>query len=160
MPHAYSLLLLYHSLGYPCVFYGDLYGTCGPGSTTTYNPPVMGGQRLPRLILARKLYAYGRQHDFFDQHDLIGFTREGHPAHSGGAGLAVVLSSRWSYAWKRMYVGRHHAGQRWTDMLGWAWGEVLIDPKGFGVFPVGPRGCGVWGSREAEGREWLDGFVL
>lgn len=59
-----------------------------------------------------------------------------------------------------MYVGRHHATERWTDILGWAWGEVLIDQKGFGVFPVGSRNCSVWGNREAEGREYLDGFVL
>ncbi|KAL9110949.1 MAG: hypothetical protein Q9227_004564 [Pyrenula ochraceoflavens] len=169
IPHAYALILLHHLSHQPCVFYGDLYGTCGPppanaphppppsaNFTQTFNPPCMGGSRLHRLTLARKLYAYGPQHDFFDSPTCVGWTRMGFDR--GGNGCAVVLNAGWGYAWKRMYVGRERVGERWTDMMGWSWGEVLIDEGGWGVFPCPARAIGVWTSREASGREWVDGF--
>lgn len=54
-PLAYCLILL-REQGYPCVFYGDLYGMKGE------NPedPACGGS-LSNIILARHLYAYGSQ---------------------------------------------------------------------------------------------------
>ena len=59
-----------------------------------------------------------------------------------------------------MNVGRHHAGERWTDILGWAWGMVIIDPEGWGWFPVGPRSVGIWVWERAEGRQRVDGCDL
>ena len=162
VPMAYALILLRANCGYPCVFYGDLYGSFGPEPKKDFSnfvPPSSGG-KLPQLILARKLYAYGPQVDYFDQSHCIGFTRTGHPSHSSGAGLAMLMTNGWSYAYKRMNVGRHHAGERWTDILRWAWGEVVIDQRGWGTFPVGPRSVSVWVNAAAEGRDFLDGFVL
>lgn len=57
-----------------------------------------------------------------------------------------------------MNVGRHHAGKRWTDILRWAWGTVVIDGDGWGSFPVGPRSVGVWVWEGAEGRRRVDGL--
>jgi alpha-amylase len=111
-------------------------------------------------MLARRLYAYGTQVDFFDRPDCIGFTRLGHPSQSKGAGLAVLATNKWEYATKRMHVGRGHAGETWTDLLRGCWGEVVIDAEGWGVFAVGPRGVSVWADREAEGRALLDNMVL
>ena len=153
--HAYALILLRANGGYPCVFYGDLYGIHGPCP----RPPACGG-KLPKLILARKLFAYGRQFEYFDQPDCIGWTRLGHATHSAGAGLAVVLNTSWSFAQKPMYIGRHCAGQKWTDIMDWAWGEVVIDENGIGVFPVGHRSMGVWVNAVAEGRTRLDRLIL
>lgn len=62
-PLAYALILL-RSTGYPCIFYGDLYGIDPEGEKQSF-PPSCGGA-LPDLILARKLYAYGLQVDYFD----------------------------------------------------------------------------------------------
>jgi alpha-amylase len=70
------------------------------------------------------------------------------------------MTNAHTYAHKRMYVGRHHADERWTDILGWAWGEVVIDQRGWGTFPVGPRSVGVWVDVAAEGRGSLDGLML
>ncbi|KAK4944405.1 hypothetical protein LTR66_014507, partial [Elasticomyces elasticus] len=64
-PLAYSLILLRRE-GYPSVFYGDLYGIKGEHA----EPPSCGG-KLPDLILARKLYAYGEQDDYWDQKNCI-----------------------------------------------------------------------------------------
>jgi alpha-amylase len=65
-----------------------------------------------------------------------------------------------TYALKRMYVGRSHVGERWTNILCWTWREVVIDEKGFGVFPVGPKSVAVWVDKRAKGRERLDSLVL
>ena len=159
---AYALILLRANAGYPCVFYGDLYGSPGPSAKpdlSNFVPPACGGN-LPKLILARKLFAYGTQIDYFDQPTCIGFTRLGHPSHANGAGLAVVMTNGWKHVSKRMNVGMQHAGERWTDIMKWAWGEVVIDSRGWGTFPVGPRSVSVWVNAVADGRDFLDGFEL
>ena len=116
---------------------------------------------MPRLMLARKLWAYGTEVSYFsDSTTCIGFTRFGHPSRSGGAGLAVVANIAWRYDRKRMCVGRRHAGERWTDVLGQVWGEVVVDETGYGTFSVGPRGVTVWVNKEAKGREIVESFVL
>ncbi|KAI9662371.1 MAG: hypothetical protein M1821_008538 [Bathelium mastoideum] len=86
MALAYALILLRED-GYPCVFYGDLYGLCDPHPS----PPTCWG-KLPDLILARKLYAYGVQTDYFGRKDCIGWTRSGLLEDSNKVGLAVVMS--------------------------------------------------------------------
>jgi alpha-amylase len=154
VPHAYALLLL-RAEGTPCVFYGDLYGTSGPRPRR----PAAGG-RLARLVAVRKKYAYGKQRDYFDQEDCIGWVRAGHVSKSEGAGVAVLVNSSWEVRWKRMSVGVGHRGETWTDVMGWSsWGEVVIDEFGEGRFPVGPRGISVWTREKAPGREKIDRLV-
>lgn len=65
---AYALILL-RSQGQPCVFYGDLYGLEG-GPNPLNCPSCLG--KLPILMRARKLYAYGEQRDYFDKRNCIG----------------------------------------------------------------------------------------
>lgn len=55
-----------------------------------------------------------------------------------------------------MYVGRKHAGEQWSDILGWCTGVVVIDCRGYGVFPVEAMSVSVWVDVAAEGRAWLD----
>ena len=158
IPLAYALILLRANAGLPCVFYADLYGSLGGNA---YAPPTSGGQVLPRLMLARRLWAYGTQTDYFaDDARCVGFSRAGHPAHSGGAGLAVVMTNGWEHARKAMFVGARHAGEAWTDVLRWCPGRVIIDDAGWGVFPVAPRSVSVWVSESAPGRDLVDSFVL
>lgn len=65
-PLAYSLILL-RAEGYPCTSYGDLLDTSGVHPSR----PACDG-RLPDLVLARKLYAYGEQEDYFTSPNCIG----------------------------------------------------------------------------------------
>lgn len=159
VPHAHALVLL-RDAGTPCVFHGHFFGTLGPQPTQ----PSTGG-RLMRLVLARKLYAYGAQHEYFDAATCVGWTREGFGEQTcdrtdgRGAGLAVLLSSSWGWRAKRMFVGKQHRGKTWTDLMGWSWDTVGIDEEGYGVFRVGPRGMGVWTGVDACGREEVDGLV-
>jgi alpha-amylase len=163
IPLAYALILLRTNTGIPCVFWSDLYGSFGPDpkpDRSTFRPPPSGGHVLPRLLLARQLYAYGTQADYFDAPDCVGWTRFGHPARAGGAGCAVVVAIGWRFGMRKMCVGRRHAGERWTDLLEMTWGSVVIDEEGFGLFPVGPKGVAVWVDAAAEGRGLVEEFVL
>ncbi|PYH96683.1 alpha-amylase [Aspergillus ellipticus CBS 707.79] len=147
-PLAYALILL-HESGQPCVFYGDLYGF----KSDVKNPmtPSCGG-KLPILTQARKLYANGLQQDYFDKANCVGFVRHGNRRHPFG--LACVMSNA-GPAKKRMYVGRQHARERWTDILDWCPRIVIIDKKGYGVFPVAAMSVSVWVNDAAEGRDSL-----
>ncbi|KAI9875066.1 MAG: hypothetical protein M1823_007553, partial [Watsoniomyces obsoletus] len=126
VPIAYALILL-RDAGYPCLFYGDLYGIKG-GVENDWRGPSCSG-KLPDLTLARKLYAYGEQNDYFNHPNLIGWVRRG--TWDYPAGCAVVLSNA-EQGELRMYVGELHAGQKWSDVLGWEKGEVEIEGDGFG----------------------------
>lgn len=145
-PLGYSLILL-RNAGYPCVFYGDLYGIDVKGDNPT--PPSCNGA-LPRLVLARKLYAYGEQADYFDFPTCLGWVRYG--THDRPAGCAVVISNA-GPGEKRMHVGEMHAGEKWTDVLGWNQAEVVIGDDGFGTFQCGQCSVSVWVKDDAEGRE-------
>lgn len=68
---AYCAILL-RDAGYPSIFYGDLYGTKGEHS----EPPACG-DKLADMVLARYLYAYGEQNDYFEEKNCIGFVRRG-----------------------------------------------------------------------------------
>ncbi|KAH8432285.1 alpha-amylase [Aspergillus melleus] len=148
-PLAYSLILL-RDTGLPCLFYGDLYGI-GKDVDDPMTPSC--GGRLPILAKARKLYAYGEQQDYFDQPNCIGFVRYGNLYHPDG--LACVMSNSGSSK-KRMYVGRRHAREKWTDILGWHTKVVTIDKHGYGVFPVSSMSVGVWVNSLAKGRDGLE----
>lgn len=143
-PLAYSLILLRVD-GYPCVFYGDLYGMKGEKP----EPPACGGQ-LSSIMLARKLYAYGSQDDYWDDKNCLGFVRRG--TRDKPDGLACIMSNT-GPAEKQMHVGKEHKGEVWTDVLGWAQGEVTIDNEGNGKFQCPGTSVGIWVNKAAAGRE-------
>ena len=122
-PAAYALILL-REAGYPCVFYGDLYGMPNDG-----NIPAV--RELPLLMEIRRRFAYGTQHDYLDAPDVIGWTREGDAEHAG-SGIAVVLTDR-DGGEKRMFVGSAHADETWTCVVG-EQDDVAIDAEGWGTF--------------------------
>ncbi|MCJ1385378.1 hypothetical protein MMC17_008500 [Xylographa soralifera] len=153
-PLAYALILLRQS-GYPCVFYGDLYGIKGDPGNNVQAFGVTCGGKLPDLCLARKLYAYGQQNDYFDAPQCIGWTREGTWDYPHG--LACVMSNAGPNE-KTMYVGYLHKGEVWTDVLGWEPSEVTIDEHGNGLFPCPGTSVAVWVKKDALGRERFGKF--
>jgi len=153
-PLAYALILL-RKEGYPELFYGDLYGMKGEHP----EPPSCKG-KLPDLALARKLYAYGEQDDYFDEPNCIGWVRRG--TWDRKDGLACILSNT-APSEKKMLVGKEHAGEVWTDVMGWVDGDgdkgsVEIDEGGYGLFPCAGISVSVWVNREAEGRDQFGKF--
>lgn len=124
-PSAYAIILL-RKQGYPCVFYGDYYGI--PHDSIPAKQDI-----LNTLLHMRQNYAFGEQHDYFDDFSVVGFTREGNQEHPQG--LAVILTDRIAGE-KRMYVGKQHAACIFHDVLGHYEKDIIIDEEGFGLFHV------------------------
>lgn len=122
---AYSIILLRRE-GYPCIFYGDYYGI--------RHDKIEPMENLKTLMLVRKDKAYGEQIEYFDDPNVIGFTRLGDDKHYK-SGLAVIISDKYDGA-KRMYVGTEYAGSKYIDALGNREEVVKIDNEGFGLFNV------------------------
>lgn len=129
-PAAYGLILL-RAFGYPCVFLGDWQGI-----PTWKIPPV---DALPLLLRLRKTHASGQEHDYFDDAQVIGFTREGE---APGTGLAFLCTNGGA-GQKRMYIGKKYAGRTMHCVLG-NQPDVMIDREGCGVFSVKDSGTSVY----------------
>ncbi|KAF4550735.1 Hypothetical protein D9617_16g015250 [Elsinoe fawcettii] len=142
--HAYALILL-SARGTPCVFYGDLYGTLGPDSC---GPSCQG--KLPSLIMARKLYAYGEEQLAFFGSKVMTFVRKG--THDRPDGCVVIMSIGYG-AKAKLPVGSAKVGEVWTDVLCNSPHEVTIDGGGFGEFNCPAESCCVFVRRDAEGRD-------
>lgn len=133
-PLAYSIILL-RAEGYPCVFYGDYYGI----EKDDIEPmkPL-----LDKLIKVRAEYAYGNQNDYFDDKNIIGWTREGNNENNNKA-LAVLMSNGNSGS-KKMYVGQKFANRKFYDITSNIEEEVIIDNDGKGLFKVNNNNISVW----------------
>lgn len=141
-PLAYSLILLRQE-GFPCVFYCDLYGSC-------YTDKNCDGEEkeavipkisaLEKLLKARQEYAWGAQHDYFDEPNSIGWVREGNDTHKGCA----VLLSNGEKAEKTMRIGEKYAGKCFVNLLKDDSAEVWIDDEGEGKFNVDAQDVAIW----------------
>jgi alpha-amylase len=143
-PLAYSLILL-REAGFPCVFYPDLFGASYTGTDKDgkqQEVQLKPCAALEPLLFARKRHALGRQRDYFNAANCIGWTREG-VAGDAGSGCAVVLSNG-KAASKKMEMGAAHAGQTFFDLVGARSEPVHIDDTGWGDFPVDARSVSVW----------------
>ncbi|EXJ55086.1 alpha-amylase [Cladophialophora yegresii CBS 114405] len=152
IPLAHAFILLRID-GYPCLFYGNIYGIKG-GVPNDWRGPSAGG-KIPDMVLARKLYAYGELNDYMDRPNLIGWVRRG--TWDRPNGCAVVLSNA-EMGEIRMYVGTEHKGEVWTDIMGWESGEVHIGDDGFGMFSVGSCSVSIFVKKDAPGREKFGKF--
>lgn len=130
---AYSIILL-RDEGYPCVFYGDFYGI--------KHNNIEKIEGLKEMITIRKEKAYGKQNDYFDDPNCIGWTREGDEEHMK-SGVAVVISDKYDSE-KRMYIGKDLAGEEFIDAIGSCEEKVIIDEEGFGNFKVKAKSVSVW----------------
>ena len=133
-PIAYSLILL-RIEGYPCIFYGDYYGIPSHGYFGI-------GSYLDLLLKTRKQLAYGEQHDYFDDKNIIGWTREGVKEYKN-SGLAVLLTNKLGGE-KKMYIGKKFFGKKFKDLLSNFQEKVVIDKDGFGNFMVKNGSVSVW----------------
>ncbi|KAK0906022.1 hypothetical protein LTR57_018008 [Friedmanniomyces endolithicus] len=164
-PLWYAFILLRQE-GYPCVFWGDVYGTKGPKA----EPPACtvedrkGDRRslIPDLMMARRMFAYGEQKDYWDAMSCIAWTREGR---QGNDGCVVLISigpaqdkkgeAKWTV--KRMPFGR--PGEVYVDLLANVGerAEVRIDEKGEGLFPCRGMSVSVFVRQDAPGIERFPG---
>ncbi len=133
-PHAYSIIMLRRD-GYPCVFYGDYYGI-------PHDNVEPKKKELDIFMKLRKKFAYGVQHDYFDNNNVVGWTREGDEDHKD-SGLAVIMSDG-SGGTKRMYIGKQFAGMHFVDAFNNAKYNIKIDDDGCGEFYCNRASVSVW----------------
>lgn len=133
-PLAYAFILTRQE-GYPCVFYGDYYGI------PAYNIPSLKSKIDP-LLIARRDYAYGTQHDYIDNADIIGWTREGISTKPNSGLAALITDGLGGSKW--MYVGKQHAGKTFYDLTGNRSDTVTINADGWGEFKVNGGSVSIW----------------
>lgn len=138
-PLAYAIILLRES-GYPCIFLGDLDGTHGDGDDQPSDPPM---SNLDKVIMGRKHFAYGEQHDYWDHPQCVGWVRTGDEHHPG---CAVVLCIGEGEGKKPMQIGK--AGDKFVDLLGWMEGEITIRDDGWADFTCHSSSCSIWVLKE------------
>lgn len=141
-PLAYALILLRRE-GYPCVFAGDYYGAQYQESRGVEDSRevCLLSQReiLDRLLKARSHYAYGEQLDYFEQANIIGWTRLGDADHAQA--MAVVISNGQSgQQW--MDTGRPHA--QFVDMTGHLSEPMWTNGDGWAAFGAQGGSVSVW----------------
>ncbi|MBZ9617330.1 alpha-amylase [Clostridium estertheticum] len=125
---AYTFILTRQE-GIPCIFFGDYYGM-----PTNDIAPLK--DQLDKLLKARKEFAYGNQHDYFDDAHIVGWTRE--------SGLAALISNANDGGSKKMFVGEKLSGKVFVDVTGNISGEIEIDADGNGDFTVNENSYSVW----------------
>jgi len=143
-PLSYALVLL-REAGYPCVFYPDLYGAkyTGKGRDgNDYEIMLPKCEKLEKLLVARKEFAFGMQRDYIDHPNCIGWTREGLDENEK-SGCAVLLSNS-ENGNKWMDVGKRNAGKTFVDYLQYTDIEVKINEDGWGEFTVAGGKVCVW----------------
>ena len=133
---AYSLILLRKD-GYPTIFYGDYFGISG-------DEPIDGKKAaIDPLLYVRKKKAYGKQDDYFDNPNIIGWVRHGE-AEMEKSGCAIIISNK-DDGNKKMFVGESRSGEEWIDFTNTRKDRVTIDEDGYGEFPVNAKSVSVWG---------------
>lgn len=133
-PLAYATILLRQD-GYPTVFLGDHEGV--PGKVASH------GWIIDQMLKARKNHAYGRQNDYFDNSDIVGWTREGDGEH--WYGLAVLINdNRSAGGGKWMYVGNSHANQCFSDVTNAVTSQVCANSSAWAYFTVPAGKATVW----------------
>ena len=133
-PLAYALILLRRD-GLPCIFYGDYYGI-------PHDRIEPKKQIIEKLIRARKYFAYGIQNDYFDDSNIIGWTREGDYEHLD-SGMAVIMSDNVGGS-KQMNVGVQLANSILYDCTGNLKETVYVDQEGNGIFYCKGGSVSVW----------------
>lgn len=131
-PLAYSLILLRES-GYPCVFYGDYYGI-------PHNDIASIKDIMDIILKVRRENSYGKQIDYFDNPNVIGWTREGI---DGKNGMAVIMSNNCDGE-KYMSVGKQYAGIKFRDITQNIKENIIIDNNGCGTFRTRGKKVSIW----------------
>ncbi|MGM9482002.1 alpha-amylase [Roseateles sp. NT4] len=133
-PQAYSFILL-RSGGYPAVFIGDYEGVSGK--------VVSHAWVIDQMLKARKFHAYGTQYDYFDNADVVGWTRVGDSEHRYG--VAVLMNdNQTTQGSKRMFVGTAHANQCFYDVTNATTTQVCADASGYATFIAPAAKATVW----------------
>lgn len=142
-PLAYALILL-REQGIPCVFYPAVYeakyAAMKDGEEVYVELNKVNA--VETMMKVRKDLAYGMQRDYFNDPNIIGWTREGADERPG-SGCIVLLSNAESGS-QTMSAGERHAHKTFVDCCGGRPEKVKLDASGQGEFFVNGRSVSVW----------------
>jgi alpha-amylase len=146
-PLAYALILL-REQGIPCVFFPALYG-CRYADKSSEGEEICvqlnNVTEVELLMKVRKTLAYGVQRDYFDDPNIIGWSRQG----TDRTGCAVLISNGKAGS-KLMSMGEVNAGKTMIDLCGNIEDQVTLNENGEGVFQVKSRSISVWIDRNVK----------
>jgi alpha-amylase len=141
-PLAYALILL-RDVGYPCVFYADYYGASytDKGDDGKNYDIVMPSFKnlLDKMLDVRQTYCFGKQYDYFDHPNTIGWTRLGTEQNPGGMALMMTNGSAGS---KWMEVG--YSNKVYFDITGHLKETITTNQEGWGNFKCPEGSVSVW----------------
>ncbi|MFP3594452.1 alpha-amylase [Chryseobacterium sp. SIMBA_038] len=140
-PIAYAIILLSEN-GYPCVFYPDLFGAEYTDVKDRVKKHIVMPkvEILPKLLEARKRFAYGTQVNYFDHPNCIALVRTGDENHSA---CAIVISNN-GEGYKEINLGKEYAEAVFYDFLKQRIDTVVLDQNGKGTFKVNANSVSVW----------------
>jgi alpha-amylase len=141
-PLAYALILL-RTEGYPCVFLADYTGaqytdTGNDGNTYTIEMPSFKNL-IDTMLNLRKTSLGGRQHDYFDHPNTIGWSFEGDQSYTKA--IAVIMSNG-DAGVKRMATGK--PSTQFFDVTHHVEDPILTDDHGIGEFLCKEKSVSVW----------------
>jgi len=140
-PLAYAIILLTEE-GYPCVFYPDLFGAeyrdMKDGKEIHVRIPKVS--ILPKLLKARRSYAYGKQINYFNQKNCIAFVRKGNTENEG----CIVILSNDDENKQEINLGAQHGNSVYIDFLGNRNDRIKTDENGKALFCVNHKSVSVW----------------
>ncbi len=140
-PMAYAIILL-RAEGYPCVFYADYYGAEYADRGSEIHLPSHRWI-VDKLLYARQNFAYGGQYDYFNDKNIIGWTRLGNKQHPKA--MAVIMSNN-AEGSKWMEVGRINA--KFNDITENITESVYTNQDGWGEFSCNGGSVSVWVEQE------------
>lgn len=133
-PHAYAAILL-DKEGYPCVFYGDLFGVRGPKEQNGHYDMI---QMLSDI---RVHHAYGNQIDIYQSEHTIGWIRLGDQEHSKK--LVVVLNN---YEDDELFVqfDTQYMPKSFHQIFGDNVERIEVSQDGHARFPVSGKSIAIY----------------
>ncbi len=142
-PHAYALILLREG-GIPCIFHPALYSATykekdEKGKEKEFTIPKI--DILDIMMKVRAQLAYGKQTDYFDDPNVIGWVRSG-VEEKANSGLAVLITNKEESS-KKMSLGKEHAGKTMGDVER-KFDDVTLNNEGVGEFHVAAGYCSIW----------------
>jgi alpha-amylase len=142
-PLAYALILL-REQGLPCVFYPAMYEAKYVDRKDNEDVYVELSKvpHLELMLKVRKELAYGKQRDYFDHGNTIGWIRKG-IKEKKGSGCAIVMTNG-SAGHKTMDMGKKYAGRIFVDITGNCLEKIKINKDGWGEFLVADKSVSIW----------------
>ncbi|KAG0268046.1 hypothetical protein DFQ27_007675 [Actinomortierella ambigua] len=151
--------------GFPCIFYGDFYGIEAKSKDEPHTAIPACQAMLSRILLARKEFAYGPQHDYFDHPNCVGWVRDGDEHHPQGLAVVVSNSDSAGSKWMKAPTGGAGAGAGagadnnnkntvWTDMMGYWKDPVTVNNDGWAEFKCHPGSVSIWVPK-VKGKHWI-----